>query len=59
MNAHLTFGSISIHDVLGTPMFFVMFRTFSRDTLRTEDLRDALLEIARRADLVEQATHAH
>ena len=53
INAHLTFGSISIHDVLGSPMF-VMSRTFSRDTVRTEDLRDALLEIGRRADLVEK-----
>jgi eukaryotic-like serine/threonine-protein kinase len=53
LNAHLTYGSISIHSVLGTPMF-VMSRTFPRDTVRTEDVRDALLEIARRADLVEQ-----
>jgi serine/threonine-protein kinase len=53
LNAHLTYGSISIHDVLGTPMF-VMSRTFPRDTVRTEDVRDALLEIARRADLVEK-----
>ena len=36
LNAHLTFGSISIHDVLGSPMF-VMSRTFPRDTVRTED----------------------
>ncbi len=49
LNAHLTFGSISIHDVLGSPMF-VMSRTFSRDTVHPEDVRDALLEIARRAD---------
>jgi serine/threonine-protein kinase len=53
INAHLTFGSISIHDVLGTPMF-VMSRTFARETVRTEDLRDALIEIGRRADLVEK-----
>ena len=53
LNAHLTYGSISIHTVLGTPMF-VMSRTFPRDTVRTEDVRDALLEIARRADLVEK-----
>jgi serine/threonine protein kinase len=53
INAHLTFGSISIHDVLGSPMF-VMSRTFSRDTVRTDDIRDALLEIGRRADLVEK-----
>jgi serine/threonine-protein kinase len=53
LNAHLTFGSISIHDVLGAPMF-VMSRTFPRDTVRTEDVRDALLEIGRRADHVEK-----
>jgi serine/threonine protein kinase len=53
LNAHLTFGSISIHDVLGNRMF-VMSRTFSRDTVRPEDVRDALLEIARRADYVEK-----
>jgi serine/threonine-protein kinase len=49
INSHLTFGSISIHDVLGSPMF-VMSRTFSRDTVRIEDVRDALLEIGKRAD---------
>jgi serine/threonine-protein kinase len=53
LNAHLTFGSISIHDVLGSPMF-VMSRTFPRDTVRAEDVRDALLEIGRRADYVEK-----
>jgi hypothetical protein len=53
LNSHLTFGSISIHDVLGSPMF-VMSRTFPRDTVRTEDVRDALLEIGRRADYVEK-----
>jgi eukaryotic-like serine/threonine-protein kinase len=57
LNAHLTFGSISIHEVLGKPMY-VMSRTFLRDTVRTEEVRDALLEIARRADHVEkQLTH--
>jgi eukaryotic-like serine/threonine-protein kinase len=53
LNSHLTFGSISIHEVLGSPMF-VMSRTFPRDTVRTEDVRDALLEIGRRADHVEK-----
>jgi eukaryotic-like serine/threonine-protein kinase len=53
LNGQLTFGSISIHDVLGSPMF-VMSRTFPRDTVRTEDVRDALLEIGRRADHVEK-----
>ena len=46
LNAHLTFGSISIHDVLGKQMF-VMSRTFLRDTVRPEELRDAMIEIAR------------
>jgi serine/threonine protein kinase len=53
LNSHLTFGSISIHDVLGKQMF-VMSRTFLRDTVRPEELRDAMLEIARRADSVEK-----
>jgi serine/threonine-protein kinase len=53
LNAQLTFGSISMHDVLGSPMF-VMSRTFPRDTVHPEDIRGALLEIARRADHVEK-----
>jgi len=53
LNAHLTYGSISIHKVLGSPMF-VMSRTFLLDTARPEDIRDALIEIARRSDHVEQ-----
>jgi serine/threonine-protein kinase len=53
LNAQLTFGSISIHEILGKPMY-VMSRTFMRDTVRTEEVRDALLEIARRADYVEE-----
>ena len=53
LNSHLTFGSISIHDVLGRQMF-VMSRTFLRDTVHPEELRDAMLEIARRADSVEK-----
>ena len=53
LNAHLTFGSISIHDVLGKQMF-VMSRTFLRDMVRSEELRDAMIEIARRADSVEK-----
>jgi serine/threonine-protein kinase len=57
LNAKLTFGSISMHNVLGSPMF-VMSRTFPRDTVHPEDVRSALLEIARRADHVEkQLTH--
>jgi serine/threonine-protein kinase len=53
LNSHLTFGSISIHDVLGRQMF-VMSRTFLRDKVHPEELRDAMLEIARRADSVEK-----
>ena len=53
LNAHLTFGSISIHDVLGKQMF-VMSRTFLRNSVRPEELRDAMVEIARRADSVEK-----
>lgn len=53
LNAQLTYGSISVYDVLGSPMF-VMSRTFARDTLRPEDLRGAILEIARRSDRIEK-----
>jgi len=53
LNARLTYGSLSIRTVLGAPMF-VMSRTFARDRVRTEDIRDALVEIARRADRIEQ-----
>jgi serine/threonine-protein kinase len=53
LNAQLTFGSISVLDVLGSPMF-VMSRTFPGDAVRPEEVRDALLEIARRADSVER-----
>ncbi len=53
LNAQLTYGSISVHDVLGSPMF-VMSRTFARDTVRPEDLRGAIVEIARRSDRIEK-----
>jgi hypothetical protein len=33
---------------------FVMSRTFSRDTVRPEDLRGAIVEIARRSDRIEK-----
>ena len=49
----LTYGSISVHDVLGSPMF-VMSRTFLRGHVRPEDLRDAIVEIARRSDRIEK-----
>ena len=53
LNAQLTYGSISVLDVLGSPMF-VMSRTFPRDAVRAEDLRGAILEIARRSDRIEK-----
>jgi serine/threonine-protein kinase len=53
LNARLTYGSISIRDVLGAPMF-VMTRNFPRDRVRSTELRAAILEIARRSDQIEQ-----
>ncbi len=53
LNSSLTYGSISVHNVLETPMF-VMSRTFLRDTVSPEDLRNALIEIARRSDRIEK-----
>jgi eukaryotic-like serine/threonine-protein kinase len=53
LNGQLTYGSISVHDVLGIPMF-VMSRSFSRDSVRAEDLRSAIIEIARRSDRIEK-----
>ncbi|MDR3637191.1 MAG: serine/threonine-protein kinase [Isosphaeraceae bacterium] len=53
LNAKLTYGSLSIRSVNGQPMF-VMTRTFPRDHVCAADVRAALLEIARRADRVEQ-----
>jgi serine/threonine-protein kinase len=52
LNTRLTHGSMSIRYVRGAPMF-VMSRTFLRDRVRTHDLRDAILEIARSSDRVE------
>ncbi|MDR3620291.1 MAG: serine/threonine-protein kinase [Paludisphaera borealis] len=52
LNTRLTYGSLSIRYVLGAPMF-VMSRTFLRDRVRTQDLRDAILEIARSSDRIE------
>jgi serine/threonine-protein kinase len=53
LNARLTYGSLSIRTVLGSPMF-VMSRTFPRDHVRQGELRDAIVEIARRSDEIEQ-----
>lgn len=52
LNARLTYGSLSIRKVLGKPMF-VMSRTFPRDRVRHRELRDAIVEIARRSDQIE------
>ena len=53
INGHLTFGSISIHDVLGSPMF-VMSRTFPEKQCASKTFAMRLLEIGRRADYVEK-----
>jgi serine/threonine-protein kinase len=53
VNAKLTFGSLSIREVNGQPMF-VMTRTFARDHVCASEVRSALQEIARRADRIEQ-----
>ena len=53
LNGRLTYGSLSIRHVLGAPMF-VMSRTFPRDRVRASEIRDAILEIARRSDQIEQ-----
>jgi len=53
MNDKLTYGSLSLRNVNGEPMF-VMNRTFSRDNVCAADIRAAMLEIAKRADRVEQ-----
>ena len=53
LNSSLTYGSLSIRNVNGEPMF-VMARTYARDHVCSADIRAALLEIAGRADWVEQ-----
>ncbi len=53
LNSQLTYGSISVHDVLGSPMF-VMSRTFALDTVHSDDLRSAIIEIAKRSDKIEK-----
>ncbi len=52
LNSRLTYGSLSIRYVLGAPMF-VMSRTFLRDRVRPQDLRDAVLEIGHRSDRID------
>ena len=53
LNGRLTYGSLSIRHVLGAPML-VMSRTFPRDRVRASEIRDAIIEIARRSDQIEQ-----
>jgi serine/threonine-protein kinase len=53
LNAKLTYGSLSIRNVNGQPMF-VMTRSYPRDHVNAADIRAALLEIARRGDKVEE-----
>jgi serine/threonine-protein kinase len=53
LNAKLTYGSLSIRNVNGQPMF-VMTRTYPRDHVNAAEIRAALLEIARRGDRVEE-----
>jgi eukaryotic-like serine/threonine-protein kinase len=58
LNAEMTYGGLSIREVNGQAMF-VMTRTFPRGHVHPEDIRAALVDIARRSDWVEQQlTHA-
>jgi eukaryotic-like serine/threonine-protein kinase len=58
LNAEMTYGGLSIREVNGLAMF-VMTRTFPRGHVQPEDIRAALVDIARRSDWVEQQlTHA-
>jgi len=57
LNGRLTYGSLSIRHVLGAPML-VMSRTFPRDRVRTSEIRDAIMEIARRSDQIRAAIDA-
>jgi serine/threonine-protein kinase len=53
LNDRLSFGSLSVRNVNGEPMF-VMNRTFARDHVSAGDLKSAVVEVARRSDRVEQ-----
>jgi serine/threonine-protein kinase len=53
LNAEFTYGSLSIRQVAGKPMF-VMTRTYPRGQVTSLDIRSAVTEIARRGDWVEQ-----
>jgi serine/threonine-protein kinase len=58
LNSQLTYGSLCLRRVLNQPMF-VMSRTFPRDRVRASELRDAIVEIARRSDQIEQQLSQH
>ncbi|MGE3821161.1 MAG: protein kinase [Isosphaeraceae bacterium] len=53
LNDKLTFGSLCVRTVHGTPML-VMNRTFLRDHVSATDVREALLEISKHSDRIEQ-----
>ncbi len=53
LNAELTHGSLSIHELAGSPMF-VMTKTFSRSHVTVEEIRSAVLEIAQHSDRIEE-----
>jgi serine/threonine-protein kinase len=58
LNAEMTYGGLSIREVNGQAMF-VMTRTFPRGHVQPEDIRAALIDIAKRSDWIEQQlTHA-
>ena len=58
LNAEMTYGGLSIREVNGQAMF-VMTRTFPRGHVHPDDIRAALIDIAKRSDWVEQQlTHA-
>ncbi len=58
LNAEMTYGGLSVRNVNGQDMF-VMTRTFPRGHVHSDDVRAALIDIARRSDWVEQQlTHA-
>ena len=52
LNAEMTYGGLSIRELNGQPMF-VMTRTFPRGHVQPEEIRAALLDVARRSDSIE------
>ena len=53
LNAELTYGSLSIREVNGAPMF-VMSRTYGHAQITPADLKATVAEIARRSDKIEE-----